>query len=72
MATEEQTVWAEVDEQGRLVLPLVMTAAVVTVTAVAFYGLIRFRIPAEIAVVVLSAAALDGLIRRRRPSVAAS
>lgn len=58
--------------RGRLVLPLVMTAAVVTVTAVAFYGLIRFRIPAEIAVVVLSAAALDGLIRRRRPSVAAS
>lgn len=57
---------------GRMVLPLVMTAAVITVTAVAFYGLVRFRIPAEIAVVVLSAAALDGLWRRRRPSVAPS
>lgn len=55
---------------GRLVLPLVMTAAVITVTAIAFYGLIRFRIPAEIAVVVLAAAALDGLWRRRRRSLA--
>ncbi|MCB1016435.1 MAG: glycosyltransferase family 39 protein [Acidimicrobiales bacterium] len=51
--------------RGRLVLPLVMTAAVVTVTAVAFYGLVRFRIPAEVAAVVLSAAALDALARAR-------
>lgn len=53
--------------RGRLVLPLVLTAVVITATAVAFYGLVRFRIPAEVAVVVLSAAALDVLLRRRRP-----
>ena len=49
-----------------------MTAAVITVTAIAFYGLVRFRIPAEIAVVVLAAVALDGLVRRRRPTVSPS
>lgn len=54
--------------RGRMVLPLVLTAVVITATAVAFYGLVRFRIPAEVAVVVLSAAALDALLRRRRPS----
>lgn len=52
--------------RGRMVLPLVMTAAVITVTAIAFYGLVRFRVPAEVAVVVLSAAALDAVGRRRR------
>lgn len=55
-----------------MVLPLVMTAAVITVTAVAFYGLIRFRIPAEIAVVVLAAAAVDGLVSRGPRSVSPS
>ena len=52
--------------RGVLVLPLVMTFVMVTVTAVLFYGLIRFRIPAEIAVVVLAAAAVDQLLRNRR------
>jgi hypothetical protein len=51
--------------RGVLVLPLVMTFVIVTVTAVLFYGLIRFRIPAEIAVVVLAAAAVDQLLRSR-------
>ena len=51
--------------RGRMVLPLVMTAVVITVTAVAFYGLVRFRVPAEVAVVILSAAALDALVGRR-------
>ncbi|MCB1004641.1 MAG: glycosyltransferase family 39 protein [Acidimicrobiales bacterium] len=52
--------------RGRMVLPLVMTGVVITVTAIAFYGLVRFRVPAEVAVVILSAAAVDGLLRRRR------
>jgi hypothetical protein len=42
-----------------------MTFVIVTLTAVLFYGLIRFRIPAEIAVVVLAAAAVDQLLRGR-------
>ncbi len=54
--------------RGRMVLPLVLTAAVITATAIAFYGLVRFRVPAEIAVVVLSAAAFDVVLRRRRPA----
>jgi 4-amino-4-deoxy-L-arabinose transferase-like glycosyltransferase len=58
--------------RGAMVLPLVMTAVVITVTAVAFYGLVRFRVPAEIAVVVLAAAALDALVTRRRRSLSPS
>ena len=46
--------------RGWLVLPLASTAVVVTVTAVAFYGHVRFRIPAEVALVVLTAIAVDG------------
>jgi hypothetical protein len=44
--------------------PLLMQFAVVVVTAAAFYGLIRFRIPVEIALVVLAAAAIDALLAR--------
>ena len=56
--------------RGMLVLPLVLTGLVITATAIAFYGLIRFRIPAEIAVVVLGAAGIDELARRRSRSLA--
>jgi hypothetical protein len=49
-----------------MVWPLVAQFAMVTITAAAFYGLIRFRIPAEVALVVLAAAALDYLVGHRR------
>ena len=45
--------------RGWLLLPLASTAIVVTVTAVLFYGHVRFRIPVEVALVVLSAIAPD-------------
>jgi len=38
--------------------PFVMTAVMVSVTAVVFYGNTRFRIPVEIAIVVLAAVAI--------------
>lgn len=52
------------------VWPLAGTAVIVTVTAAAFYGLVRFRIPAEVAIVVLAAVAVDALVARRSPAVA--
>jgi hypothetical protein len=50
-----------------LVWPLVSTAVIVTITAIAFYGLVRFRVPAEVAIAVLAAVAVDELISRVRP-----
>jgi hypothetical protein len=44
-----------------------MTFVVVTITAVLFYGLVRFRVPAEVALVVLAGAGLDALWSRWRP-----
>jgi hypothetical protein len=41
------------------ILPMLALAAVVTVTAVIFYGAIRFRVPADVAIVVCAAVALD-------------
>lgn len=52
--------------------PLLSQFVAVTVTAAAFYGLWRFRIPAEISIVVLAAAAVDELIRRRGDSAGGS
>jgi hypothetical protein len=52
--------------QGRMVWPLVGTTVIVTLTAALFYGIIRFRIPAEVALVVLAAAGVDALVRRLR------
>jgi hypothetical protein len=46
---------------GLDLLPLLMTFVVVTITAVLFYGLVRFRVPAEVALVVLAAAGLDAV-----------
>jgi 4-amino-4-deoxy-L-arabinose transferase-like glycosyltransferase len=46
--------------------PLASTAIVVLVTVVAFYGIVRFRLPADVAVVVLAAVAIDALVRRIR------
>ena len=48
------------------VWPLVSTALVVSVTVVVFYGIVRFRLPADVAAVVLAGVAVDALIRRLR------
>jgi hypothetical protein len=45
-------------------IPLLGPIAVVTLSAALFYGLPRFRAPAEISIVVLAAVALDGLTQR--------
>lgn len=54
------------------VWPLAGTVVIVTLTAAAFYGLVRFRIPAEIAIVVLAAVAVDALLARRSPAATAA
>jgi 4-amino-4-deoxy-L-arabinose transferase-like glycosyltransferase len=46
--------------------PLVSQAVVVTLTAALVYGLVRFRVPAEVAIVVLAGVAADELLERRR------
>jgi peptidoglycan/LPS O-acetylase OafA/YrhL len=46
------------------VWPLVATAVIASVTAVIFYGIARFRLPADIAMCVLGAVAIDELARR--------
>ena len=45
--------------RGVALAPLLATAALVTISAALFYGLVRFRVPAEVAIVVLAAVALD-------------
>lgn len=55
------------------VYPLLAVVILVTVTAVIFYGVVRFRVPADVVLVVLSAvAAADVVDRIRRRRVAAS
>ena len=51
----------------RPVLPLLTTIGTVTFTALAFYGIVRFRVPADVAFVALGGVALDALWRRVRP-----
>lgn len=48
--------------------PLLGTAVIVTLTAALFYGIVRFRVPAEVAIVVLAATALDAAWTRWRPN----
>jgi peptidoglycan/LPS O-acetylase OafA/YrhL len=43
--------------------PLVSSAVVVTLTLVAFYGIVRFRLAADVAVTALAAVAIDALVR---------
>jgi 4-amino-4-deoxy-L-arabinose transferase-like glycosyltransferase len=47
------------------ITPLLAQFVVVTVTAVVVYGLVRFRIPAEVSIVVLSAVTVDRLFGPR-------
>jgi hypothetical protein len=49
-------------------LPLIAPVVVVTVIAAAFYGLVRFRTPAEVSLVVLGGAGADALLARVRRS----
>ena len=51
--------------RGLRLLPFAATAALVTVTAVAFYGIVRFRIPADVSIVVLAGLGADALLPRR-------
>jgi 4-amino-4-deoxy-L-arabinose transferase-like glycosyltransferase len=44
--------------------PLLAPVVIVTLVAVAFYGLVRFRAPAEVSLVVLSAVGLEALAMR--------
>ena len=46
-------------------IPVLAPIAVVTLNAAAFYGLVRFRAPAEVSIVVLAAVALDGALAAR-------
>jgi hypothetical protein len=46
-------------------IPLLAPVVIATLTAAAFYGLIRFRVPAEVSIVVLAAVAIDALLERR-------
>jgi hypothetical protein len=43
-------------------------AAMVTITAVIFYGALRFRVPADVAIVVCAAVAVDAIWSRLRPA----
>lgn len=45
--------------------PLVAQFVMVSVTALVIYGLVRFRVPAEVAMAVLAAVGVDALVRRR-------
>jgi 4-amino-4-deoxy-L-arabinose transferase-like glycosyltransferase len=49
------------------ITPLVAQFVIVTVTAAAVYGLVRFRVPAEVSIVTLSAVAADRALARLRP-----
>ena len=50
--------------RGVRLLPLIAPLVVVSVTAAAFYGLLRFRAPAEVSLVVLGGAGADALLAR--------
>jgi hypothetical protein len=47
-------------------IPILGPVVVVTLSAAAFYGLVRFRTPAEVSLVVLAAVTLDRLVARWR------
>jgi 4-amino-4-deoxy-L-arabinose transferase-like glycosyltransferase len=49
-----------------LLTPLAAQFAVVVITAAAVYGLVRFRVPAEVSMLVLAAVAVDRLLERAR------
>ena len=48
--------------------PILVVAALVTITAALFYGAIRFRVPADVAIVACAAVALDTAWSKLRPA----
>jgi Dolichyl-phosphate-mannose-protein mannosyltransferase len=50
--------------RGIRLLPLIAPVVIVTVVAAAFYGLLRFRTPAEVSLVVLGGVGADALLAR--------
>src|SRR5262249_20482287 len=48
--------------------PILVAAALVTITAALFYGAIRFRVPADVAIVACAAVALDTAWSKLRPA----
>jgi 4-amino-4-deoxy-L-arabinose transferase-like glycosyltransferase len=52
------------------ILPMLALMATVTITAVVFYGALRFRVPADVAIVVCAAVAIDASWSRLGPAVA--
>ncbi len=50
--------------------PLLAPVVVVTLISALFYGLLRFRVPAEVSLVVLAAVAVVELLDRRRATTA--
>lgn len=46
--------------------PFVAMAVAVSLTALAFYGIVRFRVPADVAALVLAAVAIDAALRRSK------
>jgi hypothetical protein len=61
--------------RGVRIWPLVGTIVIVTLTAALFYGIVRFRVPAEVAIVVLAAVGIDAAWARwrsRAPAVTGS
>jgi 4-amino-4-deoxy-L-arabinose transferase-like glycosyltransferase len=46
-------------------IPLLAPVVIVTIVAALFYGIVRFRAPAEVSIVVLAAVALDALLAKR-------
>jgi 4-amino-4-deoxy-L-arabinose transferase-like glycosyltransferase len=54
----------------RPLAPFVATAVTVTAVAVLFYGIVRFRVPADVATVVLVAVAADAALRGGGPEPA--
>src|SRR5262249_60120626 len=48
--------------------PILVVAALVTITAALFYGAIRFRVPADVAIVACAAVALDTAWAKLRPA----
>ncbi len=53
----------------RPLLPMLAVIATVTITAAAFYGAVRFRIPADVVLVVLAAVAIDAMATARTASM---
>jgi 4-amino-4-deoxy-L-arabinose transferase-like glycosyltransferase len=63
-------IWGALRLRGRVtLLPLLTPIALVTVVAAASYGIVRFRVPAEVPLVVLAAVGVDQLARRVRPEL---